>query len=78
MRDFDDLTHLKAVLVRKYLGTAGIYGIGISRGSAALKIFVEPGASDELESVLAAVRSDAAPFSVLVISTAGTAERGPD
>lgn len=78
MRELDDLVHLKAVLIRKYLGTAGIYGIGISRGGAALKIFVEPGPSDELESTLAAVRTDAAPFSVVVVSTGGAPARELD
>lgn len=69
MREHDDLVHLKALLIRKYLGTAGIYGIGISRGGSSFKIFVDPRPSDELELILAAVRTDAAPFTVLVVST---------
>jgi hypothetical protein len=69
MRKFDDLMQLKAELSRRYLGTAGIYGIGISRAESALTLYVDVGASVDLDRVLPAVRTDAAPFHVVVVPT---------
>lgn len=50
---------------KKYLGKAGIHGVGIRRSRNALAVYVDPGPGQG--QILKEVASEAAPYSVLRI-----------
>jgi hypothetical protein len=65
----DPLNEVRNEIARKYLGKAGIHGIGISRARGAIRIYMRPDASAEQQTVLAEVARDAAPFPVLIVAS---------
>jgi hypothetical protein len=54
-------------LRQEFLGKAGIHGLGASRAEQAIRVYVDPDAPADLESVLERVRQSASPFSVSVV-----------
>jgi hypothetical protein len=62
------LENTKRQLSAKYLGRAGIHGIGLSQARNAVRVHVSPGTAQDAagSSVLDALKRDAAPYDVLV------------
>lgn len=59
----------KNEISEKYLGKSGVHGVGMSRELGAIRLHVDAPANEsqrlELQSVIADVRKDAAPYDVL-------------
>jgi hypothetical protein len=59
----------KERLSREYLGRAGIHGIGLSKRQNAIRVHLAPGGDPEREAALVeALKRDAAPYAVLVVT----------
>jgi hypothetical protein len=63
------LDELKGRLSSKYLGKAGIHGIGISRTHNAIRVYLQSGEGDEQENILKEIEKEAAPFKVLPVKS---------
>ncbi len=63
------LDELKEQLSNKYLGKAGIHGIGISRLHDAIRVYLQPEAGDEQENILKEIEKEVAPFKVLPVKS---------
>ena len=62
------LDEVKKTITDKYLGEAGIHGVGISRSRNALRIYVDSSSRiDDHKATLEEIRKVAAPYSVLEI-----------
>lgn len=63
------LDEAKKSITEKYLGEAGIHGVGISRSRNALRVYVDTasGFGDNYRAILEEIRKEAAPYSVLEI-----------
>lgn len=60
--------HVKQRLVDRYLGVAGIHGIGLVRAGRALRVYCDPCGSAERQAVLEQLQRDAHPLEVEIIS----------
>ncbi|HEX2079624.1 MAG TPA: hypothetical protein VHG08_17995 [Longimicrobium sp.] len=65
------LDEVKAGVSGKYLGRAGIHGVGVRRAQGALAVYLRPGDVTEQERVLRAIEAEAAPYPVIVVSEEG-------
>lgn len=54
-------------VTRKYLGKAGIHGVGIRRSRNALSVYVDPSSGPDQEHILEEIEKEAAPYRVLKI-----------
>jgi hypothetical protein len=63
------LDEMKKHLVRKYLGKAGIHGVGISRAQNAVRVYMQPESDDIQEALLKEIEKEAAPFKVLPVKS---------
>jgi hypothetical protein len=61
------LDEVKARIAQKYLGVAGIHGVGVSQTHNAVRVYLTPEAGSEQAVVLAALRRDAVPYDVLIV-----------
>jgi hypothetical protein len=63
------LDEAKKSITEKYLGEAGIHGVGISRSRNALRVYVDAATDfgDNHRVILEEIRKEAAPYSVLEI-----------
>jgi hypothetical protein len=63
------LDEAKKSITEKYLGEAGIHGVGISRSRNALRVYVDAASDfgDNYRAILEEIRKEAAPYSVLEI-----------
>lgn len=61
----DDLEEVKSVLGRRYLGKAGIHGMGIRPASNAISVYMAPGSGERYKQLLENLRKDAEPFEVV-------------
>jgi len=63
------LDEVQRTITDKYLGEAGIHGVGISRSRNALRVYVDTssGIDDDHKAMLEEIRKEAAPYSVLEI-----------
>jgi hypothetical protein len=59
---------LKDRLSERYLGVAGIHGIGLIRAGRVLRVYCNPGESAERRTVLERLKSEAQPLEVEVIA----------
>ena len=61
------LDEAKKILRDRYLGQAGIHGVGLNRSRKSVIIYVSPGFKDhpEFKSVLKSIIEDASPFKVI-------------
>jgi len=57
----------KAAVSARYVGRAGIHGIGIRRAQNALTVYLHAADLDEQAEVLRQIESDAAPYRVMTI-----------
>lgn len=63
----DPLEALKQQLADRYLGKAGIHGLGISRARGEIRVYVSPEPHPDRGSLLAELRDEAAPHELIVI-----------
>ncbi len=63
----DPLEALKQHLADRYLGKAGIHGLGISRARSAIRVYVSPEPHPDRSSLLAELRHEAGPHELIVI-----------
>jgi len=61
------LDELKEELARKYLGKAGIHGLGVSHSENAIRVYLEPDLAEEQQTILDSIESEAHPFKVLPV-----------
>jgi hypothetical protein len=61
------LDEVKKHISRKYLGKAGIHGVGISHSQNAVRVYMQPDADDAQEDLLKEIEKEAAPFKVLPV-----------
>lgn len=66
------LDEVKAIVSGRYLGRAGIHGVGIRRSQGALMVYLHPGHGGEQERLLREIETEAAPYTVIA-----TREEGP-
>jgi hypothetical protein len=59
---------IKNRLSARYLGVAGIHGLGLMRAGRVVRVYCDPGDSAEREAVLARLKRDAQPLEVEVIA----------
>lgn len=60
---------LKERLSKRYLGVAGIHGIGLVRAGTAVRVYCDPGESAERSALLEQLRRDAEPLSVEIVQS---------
>jgi hypothetical protein len=63
----ESLDELKRRLRTKYMGKAGIHGLGIDRSKDALRIYHEPSSDPEQERMLKEIEKEARPYKVIRI-----------
>lgn len=66
----DNLEQAKERLKTRFLGRAGVHGLGIRRAENAICVYTDEGENPEFLSVLAQIEEEAAPLTVLVIREA--------
>lgn len=64
----ETLENLKKRLRRKYLGEAGIHGLGIDYSQNALRVYYEPLPDPEQEKLLKEIEKEAYPYRIIAIS----------
>jgi hypothetical protein len=67
MADEQTLDEVQALITEKYLGQAGIHGVGIRRKQSAIALYVEPGATQQHENLLTQISEEAKPYNVMVV-----------
>lgn len=68
MKRGDAFERTKRRLSERYLGIAGIHGIGLLRADRLLRVYCVPGKSAYRQSILEQLKRDAEPLKVEVIS----------
>ena len=61
------LEELKSLVSEKYLGKAGIHGVGIRRSKEAVTIYVHPEDSLDQKDLLDQIEKEIEPFNLLVV-----------
>jgi len=67
MADKQTLDDVQALITKKYLGQAGIHGVGVRRKKSAIALYVEPGATEEHKDLLTQITDEVKPFDVMVV-----------
>lgn len=67
-RTLDDV---KSSVSGKYLGRAGIHGVGVRRAQGALMVYVHSSDPGEQARVIREIEAEAAPFAVVVVNEEG-------
>ena len=68
MADKDTLESAKSLVSEKYLGVAGIHGVGLRRSKSAVTLYVDPeDRTEERQEVLRRIEEEVAPFNLLVV-----------
>jgi hypothetical protein len=62
----ESLDEVKRRIARKYLGKAGIHGVGIRRAQNALNVYAKADASPDQQQLLKEIEREAAPYKVIV------------
>jgi len=62
----ESLDEVKQRITRKYLGKAGIHGIGIRRSQNALNVYADADSSLDQQQLLKEIEREAAPYKVIV------------
>lgn len=63
----DELEAAKTLVSKKYLGKAGIHGVGLRRSKSAVTLYVDPADSLEREGVLRSIEKEIEPINLLVV-----------
>jgi len=67
MADEQTLDDVQALITKKYLGQAGIHGVGVRRKKSAIALYVEPGTPEEHKDLLTQITDEVKPFDVMVV-----------
>lgn len=57
----------KSLVSEKYLGRAGIHGVGLRRSKSAVTLYVDPVEQAERQEVLRSIEEEIKPFKLLVV-----------
>ena len=63
------LENIKQLVTRKYLGKGGIHSVGISRSQNAVRVYLEPAASDEQSKILEEIEKEVSPYKIVPIKS---------
>ena len=58
MADEQTLDDVQALITKKYLGQAGIHGVGVRRKKSAIALYVEPGTPEEHKDLLTQITDE--------------------
>jgi hypothetical protein len=61
------LEDAKSLVSEKYLGKAGIHGVGVRRSKAAVAVYVDPEDRPDRQEVLNLIEDEIKPFKLLVV-----------
>jgi hypothetical protein len=61
------LEEVKELISKKYLGKAGIHGVGLRRSKLAVTVYVDPGDRPDLGEALRSIENEIKPFNLLVV-----------
>jgi hypothetical protein len=64
-----NLEHVRKTIGRKYLGQAGIFGVGAGRKTGEIRLYVEAPLALELLEIMPEIESAATPFKVIMIES---------
>lgn len=67
MADKQTLDDAQSLVTEKYLGQAGIHGVGIRRKKSAIALYVEPGATEEHKDLLTQIGDEVKPYDLIVV-----------
>ena len=70
MPSAEELEAPKALVSEKYLGKAGIHGVGLRRSKSAVTLYVDPAAQsdqEERQKTLRSIEDDIKPIKVIVV-----------
>jgi hypothetical protein len=65
------LDDVKVIISGKYLGRAGIHGVGVRRSQDALMVYLHSGDPAEQARVLREIEAEAAPYRVVAVTEEG-------
>jgi hypothetical protein len=61
------LEDVRAVVSEKYLGKAGIHGVGLRRSQSAVAVYVDAEDGPDRQEVLSLIEDEIKPFKLLVV-----------
>jgi hypothetical protein len=67
MPEKSTLEDVKSLVSEKYLGKAGIHGVGMRRSKAAVTLYVDPEERPDRQEVLGLIEKEIKPFNLLVV-----------
>jgi len=67
MADEAKLDQVQERITGKYLGKAGIHGVGIRRKKSAIVLYVEPGAAEEHKHALTKIKEEVEPLNLMIV-----------
>ena len=67
MSEKSTLEDVQSLVSQKYLGRAGIHGIGLRRSKSAIAVYVEPGSRPEQKELLDLIEREIKPFNLIVV-----------
>jgi hypothetical protein len=67
MPEKSTLEDVRSLVSRKYLGKAGIHGVGIRRSKDAVTVYVDPVDRPEQKELLGVIEEEIKPFNLLVV-----------
>lgn len=67
MPEKSTLEDVKSLVSRKYLGKAGIHGVGMRRSKSAVTVFVDLEDRPDRQEVLSLIKDEIKPFKLLVV-----------
>lgn len=67
MASNDELEAAKSLVSQKYLGKAGIHGVGLRRSKSAVTLYVNPADQPEQQEVVRLIEEEIKPINLLVV-----------
>jgi hypothetical protein len=67
MPEKSTLEDARSLVSQKYLGKAGIHGVGVRRSKSAVAVYVDPEDRSDRQEVLSLIEDEIKPFRLLVV-----------
>ena len=67
MPEKSTLEDARSLVSQKYLGKAGIHGVGVRRSKSAVAVYVDPEDRSDRQEVLSLIEDEIKPFKLLVV-----------
>lgn len=67
MPEKSTLEDARTLVSQKYLGKAGIHGVGVRRSKSAVAVYVDPEDRSDRQEVLSLIEDEIKPFKLLVV-----------